>query len=560
MKKFVKGITVLSLLSAGFCLFAQETENISGDEEIQLPDVSTVIYGGSIKAGKSAIPDYTEVLPQNAEANGDFAVQLPSDGADSGSSEKAEILPRFDKKTIFVEGTAGCGVPGFFLGNFSVYRQTGNPFRIYFGHESASGYAYKSLNDGYFDRLTQIAAEKDFTWKAVKLDLSGSYKNSGDGLQDKSDVIADVSKETLSGDVSLFADLSHGLFIKTGLKGEWYKRYGNLTGDSAAKDAVPTALKQVSILGLNPQFTFGWENKGFSADFNMNYQLESDLYGSFDETKNLHRGTFGLGLGWHNANVNVYGNAAVVLGNELNGNDVTVPFKAGADFMFVTGLSPRNMIIGFSGGCDSRAPLVSGSESLYKFSAASELLTETSDWTGNFALSLPVKNAFTFIFDAEFRKTAFDNGTWLPCYSEEASVINSNFYGQYIFEQNDMTQFNTDAGISFRFGIVTLSALWNACWGDVPALRYKNFISAQVSLQTKNSRFGFDGNFGLTPDSDEDNVPVIDFSFFFRVTNAVRLAVSCDDIVKLLGGKTRTYAGQYVRRSGNAAFLVKFNF
>jgi hypothetical protein len=123
-----------------------------------------------------------------------------------------------------------------------------------------------------------------------------------------------------------------------------------------------------------------------------------------------------------------------------------------------------------------------------------------------------------------------------------------------------MIQVNTTTSVSFRVGIATISALWKACWGDVAALNYQNYIGAVVSVQDENSRFGIDASFGMPTDSNADIIPIIDMSAFFRLTQAVRLAVSVEDIVKLISGDSRTYAGDYIDRSGSAAILVKFFF
>jgi hypothetical protein len=64
----------------------------------------------------------------------------------------------------------------------------------------------------------------------------------------------------------------------------------------------------------------------------------------------------------------------------------------------------------------------------------------------------------------------------------------------------------------------------------------------------------------MPTDSNADIIPIIDMSAFFRLTQAVRLAVSVEDIVKLISGDSRTYAGDYIDRSGSASILVKFFF
>ena len=55
----------LILAFALSCLPFAAQQNADESEEISLPDVSTVISGGAPKVGKSAVPDYSQVLPQS---------------------------------------------------------------------------------------------------------------------------------------------------------------------------------------------------------------------------------------------------------------------------------------------------------------------------------------------------------------------------------------------------------------------------------------------------------------------------------------------------------------
>ena len=86
-------------------------------------------------------------------------------------------------------------------------------------------------------------------------------------------------------------------------------------------------------------------------------------------------------------------------------------------------------------------------------------------------------------------------------------------------------------------------------------------MSANISFQDEKARFGIDGRIGMSLDSDYDSTPEIDFEAFFRLTTAVRLAVSADDVVKLITTNERDFAGtEYISRSGTASVLVKFFF
>ena len=217
---------ILSVTS--FC-FSQEV-NVA-EEAITLPDVSTVISDGAIKAGKSAVPDYSEVLPKT-EIDAELLPQLPDSENIAVEEEKVEMLKATSEKDVYAEGIAGCGLPGFFIGNFSVYRQSGNnPFKISFMHEGASGYARNALTAGYFDRNTEISAEKTFTTNTMKFYMAGSYKTLADGMQNKVENISDVTKEIMSASFLYDWKLPKGFGINSKIEGDWYKRFACVVGE-----------------------------------------------------------------------------------------------------------------------------------------------------------------------------------------------------------------------------------------------------------------------------------------------------------------------------------------
>lgn len=526
--------------------FAQEAVS---SESIDLPDVSTVISGGAPKVGKSAVPDYSKILP--IIENSEIVPKMPDVGnVDNQPADIAELFSN-QKKSVYAEGVAGLGFPGLFLGNFSIYRQTGsNPFKITFGHETVNGYAEHSLMSGFFDKKTYIDGEKKFSSEKTKLIVSGMYSSFDNGLQNNSDNISDVTKEEL-GVSSLFnIDFTQGLSLGASVNGKWYKRYGNIVGDSNFEDFS----KKVSILDFNPEINFSWETHGIYSKISTIYELSYDAEKVFNK-HNSNRFDFSLLVGWKNENIDLYGSADAVVGNKIGNNSVVVPFTIGSNFDFITGISSRKVRISAKGGIESYVPKISNLEKKYTFSSMNCLPEETSDWYGSININLPFKDILTIYFDGIFKKTAFNNGTWQVDYD---SVLGND--GQYLYKIDEMTQVNTNIGFSFIKGIATFSSYWKSYWGDVPCIEIPNQISCLLSLQDNKSRISFDTGIAFYFGDNIDNVPVIDFDFTVKVSDAVRLALTGSDVVKLITGESRTYAGEYIQRSGSASILVKFFF
>ena len=59
---------------------------------------------------------------------------------------------------------------------------------------------------------------------------------------------------------------------------------------------------------------------------------------------------------------------------------------------------------------------------------------------------------------------------------------------------------------------------------------------------------------------DSSDKPVISLEGYVQASSAVRICLSVNDMLKLLGAEERPYAGQYVANSGNASLFVKFLF
>lgn len=554
MKKNTIILAIFTAIFTGGILFSQEADEL---DEISLPDVSTVISGGAPKVGKSAISDFSDVLPSADSGTEDFIPRLP-ETSDTGTLNSDAVLKTSTEKSIYVEGLAGGGYPGFIAGNFKIYRETGlSPFVVEFGHESANGYSGRNLTSAYSDRNTFISADKVFKTENLKIDINGRFEATDNGLQNKFENISNVTKENLGAGFGLEKEIPHGMELGFSALGDWYKRYSTITGTPAVK--IEDYAKNVGLVYLDPEIYFLWQGNGFSLKTTAAYGLEYDTKNSFEESRASNRGDFSFDFGWKNEILNVFSSVGVVVGNHIGDNSVVVPFEAGVDFGFASGISSRKIKISAKGGLDSFRSKISDSEKNYLFAVAQILPEETSDWFGTAQMVLPIKDRFTLTVQSEFRKSALGNGVFMPDYKTEKEL--NELFGQYVFVQDELTQFNTDFDFSVRLGNVNLSADWKSYWADVPAAESSHFVSANISFQDEKAKFGFDGKIGMSLDSDYDGTPEIDFEAFFRLTSAVRLAVSADDVVKLITSGERKYAGsEYISRSGTASVLVKFFF
>lgn len=532
-KMYKKTVFGMSILFVGAFIFAQN---------IELPDVTTVIEGDSIKAGLDTLPDFNDVLVVDGNS-GKVVPKLPEVETPEETTT-AQINEVTAEKTIFAEGLIGGGYPTLFQGNFSVFRMSGeSPFKLEFDYNSANGYANEALTDGFYDRNTKLLVEKSYKKDKFTWGVNGFYQAANDGLQSKVAGISSLNHETYDANGNIAFELGKGFTLGSAFDVNFYNRYADVTSGS-----FPT----VTFLNLNPELFVSWEGYGAKITFDADYLFGNDTKDQLNNN-NLHRGDFNLAAQWANSIVNVYGDISAVVGNNIGDNSVIVPFTIGADAAFPVSFSNRKFTVGVAGGIATKSMPLFEAENKYKFTAATVVLPEQSDWYGKLGLSLPGGEGFTCNFDFEYRQTAFGNNIGKPDYDTVAA------YGcyDYIFDLN--RQANTNLSLAYHYKFITFTGTWNAHWGDVPVLENKNEVTVEVNFQDESAKWGADLFMGFGLDESKP-VPVINMEGFARITPAVRAVISVNDIVELMKAEQRVYAGQYIGRSGNVSALLKFFF
>lgn len=201
-------------------------------------------------------------------------------------------------KSVWVTGDAAITGPLSVAGNFSIYRETGSdPFKVTFGHESATGYGGHSLSAGYFDHITNISAEKTFTRGIHNIFLELFYKSNDFGLQEKSDNIADIAGISLGGGVEYIArfltptqNRNTSIALDTKIALSWYARYGSITENSqdiapdpseSAIETTPSPLnafeRHVSIFNFSPKLSMPWSAGQLSGDLGARLLIMRDV-------------------------------------------------------------------------------------------------------------------------------------------------------------------------------------------------------------------------------------------------------------------------------------------
>lgn len=556
------------LLFAAFTAFSQTNQGEIVEEEIELPDVTTVVNGKTFTAGKDSVPDYTKILPESSAPQ----VQLPEMEGIKSQKNLPENTNRASEKSkdIYAEGELGAGYPFYFKGDFSIYRASGNsPFEIDFNHESAEGFAGEKSKEGYFARNTSVRGKKSFFGEYGKHSLEAEYKMSDDGLQLNSDAYSDMVKHTIWGKAGSDWETDRGLLISYGADAAWFNRYGEVMKDSSTSGDY---LDSTKILDLNPYIGAGWKGYGFKAMFTTFYEFQANL----DKSDNLykaedsssaessHRAKFDLDLSWQNDFLELGAEGALIVGSEIGSKDVVPAFTLKTDFKTESFTDDRFITIALRGGLDSYQSKIRELENKYKFAALPAIPTETTDWFAKIDLTVPVLTSFEAKGGLEFRKTAFGNGVWTANYSRSSliSILNgSGTSGIYAIRPEERTEFDTYLGFYADFSSLKAGAEWKSFWNDVPALEDAQKIKLSLEYQTLDAKWNLGTSTAIAFGKNADSCPDISGWAGVRLAPALSLAFEVNDVIKLFSGKSRDYAhSDYISTSGNAVLLVKFQF
>ena len=559
MKKLTRLSVFLMICAVIFCqnLSAEE----ANEEEIELPDVTTVISGGALTAGKDSVPEYKNILPDLQSGS----VKLPELGSVQGTDSSSYSLQSESyNKSVYAEGKIGGGFPLSFVGDFSIYRTTGNsPFALSFFHESNEGVADNKARKGYFFRTTGVTADKEFNFNSGSNKFSAKYITANNGLQSQSSSFTDEVLHNVDGIYDGTVNLSNGVFFEYGTSLDFHNRYGTTYNgaDTSINKYEDTAL----TFDFSPNFGFGWHNEKVKIGFNMAYSSELNLKDTdtllkaegSSSSESSHRGQFTINSSYNSENFGVWAKAQAVIGSAIGDNNVIVPFALGSNFSFNSGLSSQNAKVILEGGCDSYENKISAIERSFYYTICSAIPTETTDWYAKADISLPVKDIFNLNLAAEYRKTAFGNGIWAPDYNDGVILAS----GYYVAEQKKHTEFNSKVEFSAVLARVKLTGAWNSCWIDVPSLENEHSIRGTVLYQSENSRFAAEVSAIESISSGIDAMPKVDGSISVKASDSIRLALEVNDVIKLVTNDTRTYCGsKYKAKGGNALFIVKFQF
>ncbi len=530
---------IIFLFTLIFCFTNLWSEN----DKIELPELTTVVSTNTIDEENVQVPDFNDVV-KIPEGSGDLVPSLPEIDVEKKENYSYQNV-QTSSKSLFMEGLIGGGYPTAFVGNFKISKlDKDSPFTISFNHNSLNGYGGQSINDLYNFRNNLIDIDKIFAWDNFKFELIGKYEDKGNGLQHKNDNLANINQELFSLGLSGLWNFNKW-DLSVGVKPDYYFRYLDITKTSDETFTCPDNIKYESFFDIEPYISSVYKNNNFSFNSYLNSNFGNNNYSRFE---------LGSTLNYDFKNLKTSGSLAFVFGNYLGNNTFTVPFNLSLITNIPVSFSDRKIDVFLQGGLISSLQKTYELEENNLFTACNLAANEQSDWFCNFSILLPVKTHFAAQANIEFRKTALNNKLISPVY--EQSYLNSGLYQYDAFER---TEFNTGLNFIYTYKILTLSAQWITYWNYVPVLQNQNSLDLNIALQKSDSLWGFNADTKLLF-AGQDKTPVLNLEGFYKLSDATKIVLNCNDVLKLFSKNNRTYKGQYIQESGSVKLSVKFVF
>lgn len=544
-------------------LYAQKN-----NDKISLPDVTTVVTGDN-KGLNIPAPDLSKDAPLPKKTS-PLTPEIPDI-----KEVKAPVVQESKQPSSFIiEGKIGGGYPASFLGNVLITQaMQQNPFTISFNHNSVSGFGGNSLSRGFNANDTDIYLFKRFELKKGNLEFSGFYGSIQNGFQSQILDLSSVNQNTAKGFISFENSKNSNIQYKLSLDADFYSRFNDITNLSASIDgwqeeSTLLSFKPVIAIGkdFNPPSFF---KSAESTDdiFNLSligtYNIDMDIKGNLvdDETiyisgRTLNRGELDLALSYNTGLTKAGISVGVVAGDHQNDNKVIFPFNASLQTSFLL-KNETQIFLKAEGGLESHKTDINNEEKTYKYTAFSVIPNECTSWYAKALCILPLGKNVTFSAAVDYKTSALGNGFW------EADYVSSNYSGGlFAYSNVEKTMLSTDFSASFDYNDFILRAMAKINFLDLKPLEAR--YNYDVSLEyTGESRFG--GNVKAKGSLDgQDLLPIVNLEGVLNLSETkdspVKIALEIEDLLKLVTGTTRNYAGNYICESGKVSLIIKFRY
>jgi len=497
---------------------------LPGDPQIVMPEVILNLEDLSVENVQAQLPPEEDLLPPVRPVpvltEGDLAVGEPVIPAAPVEGEGAPSAQ--NQRLLASEIQLGAGTLGLISGSVSLKTLGPDPrFSLAFNHETLDGFAGHSPGSGYNSRTDGLDGGLKFAVGGVSTDLSGTFKEDENGLQQVSN--SGGYSSTLSRTISGSASFSGAI--------DWLTLTATAAGGLdtiTLQGQAPQPSSEVRIApSLGAQARFGAFTIGLDALYG--YRTDWYLGGAQDY---LHRIRVGPSLTVElPANFEIQGRVAWFANSA---GLSTFPFT-----LSVTGTPLDFLTLSLEGGLkvvtyDAHDVLVASDF------AQPTPLSDDHGWYGAASAQMSLTRDLSATVKGSFLQSA-----QMPVGSSTQDPAT----GLYAVTQGPGTELLLNAGL--RWGItpyISLSGGWNHEFLDRPLFTPIDQVTGGILGLDPNGRFGGGITVAAGPTADGTlQQPLLNLSAFWKIIDPLKLQLDADDLLgPLVGARQNLVAPAYV--------------
>ncbi len=520
-KKKIRWICLfICLLVSGGILFSQENPGLDGAVNpdvpvVSLPDINdevTALENQEVAVPSPEIPPLA--MPEKAPPlpeEGSLVIPEPAPSAEITLDTQAR--PALGE--TFSEAGIGLGLWRGISAYLSLYKPGINPaYSLSFAHNSLDGFAFHDSGDGYSTRKTSVQGRIRGTVKDTSLSLSAAFSDEADGLQGNSEDFYGTDHryfDVLAGIAAPLGPLNLMVNIQ-GLSSALSLEKSRTVDSGDTKSHELSAIPYINLAWEHDKLTLGLETdiafhglvndpEGVSNADRTAYHAGGNIYAGYEYSPAF---SFGASLGFLNSDTNA----------------VMVPFS-----VWISSGFGEIAAINVSGGLKAEQHSLALAWKFNPYLDVGPVLKDNSRWYADFSMDTFIIQDLTLRTNLGYSLSFGDSGRLNPIEAAPGSTR-----GLYTYTFESYQSLISDISLRKWFGPVFLSAGWSAEWLDPPVLLKRHLIYSALEYRDQKERFGATLGFSFSLDETGMDIPWVDVTGFFRITQGIRVIAEFLDI------------------------------
>ncbi len=496
---------------------------------IVLPEVILRTEDISVEQVEAGIPQEAEILPPERAVPlpeaGELVIQEPTLVMQPPESEAARQLEQ-ESLPLVAEGTLGVGIMNHIYSAISLFRVEGEPrFQLKYLHDtldgfSRGGFSWNEPGSGYFRREDSLDGSLRLHLDTLALELQGTLRDAELGLQQRSPLFSSQDERIAALRAVSTLPLGRMWSVGAGIDSHLASRL--LTAPTGATS--PDILREIL---LQPEAFARVRSGRIQFQLTGRYGYRSRIAGPADL---LNRLTVNASLGVQlPREFRLVGDVSW-LGSSRQGN--LFPFS-----IALSGAPVDPLSFSLRGGYRVQQVNLLDILEQFDYIAVPATLLDNRGWFGELGATV---NLFrNLILNGQ---AALSWNSNLP--DPDVSLLDAD--GLFPLRTSSLVRLTSNLSLRWNPGsLFSLRAGWESEWLEKPAIIPRARLRLESEGMGSRGKWGWHGSVVVWDLTKLDQLPMVDMSGFYRVSDKIRMIFELNDILQPLQTDARMIVPPY---------------